>query len=104
MSMSNACTWIGCTSDHATEALTDNGRAWAHLCPKHKQSYDARMSVMTASGGMAYSPERLREITLDACGGAEAWYRYVFGPFGSKKEKPKTLIGTTDTDEAAATP
>lgn len=97
--MHNACTWVGCNYDRqlATEAMTDNGRAWAHLCPTHKVRYDAEMKAMSINSGIDYSSARLHDLMVVSAGGSEAWRRFLFGPFGKTRDKPKV-------DEESAAP
>lgn len=93
--MANACTWIGCEKTKDTVAMLDAGRAWAHLCPKHKALYEAELTALRAKGALAL-PGSSRALTIQAAGGEEAWRRYVFGPFAKGRDKPKILAGTTD--------
>ncbi len=85
--MHNACTWINCDDlrNESTEAMTDGGRAWAHLCPKHKAAYDARMRVAEDAMDRVLSMHR---VIVEAAGGEEAWRRFVIGPFGKRVKPP----------------
>lgn len=97
--MRNQCTWINCNHAYETsEAMTDNGRAWGHLCPVHKRQYDAEMQAMSVNDGMFYTVERLHDLMVNAAGGTAAWHRYLFGPFGKRDQKP------VDEAEVPATP
>jgi hypothetical protein len=97
--MENACTWVGCSVTKQTQPQLDAGRAWAHLCSAHLRQYVAEMQVLRSKGGLSVSQQHYRELTLRACGGEEAWRRYLFGPFGKGREKPKVIAGQ---DEPAA--
>jgi hypothetical protein len=95
MTTENACTWVGCNVGKGTEPLLDAGRAWAHLCHVHKLQYDAEMTALRLQGGLFSSQKEHRALTFRACGGEQAWKKYVFGPFGgaAQREKRKILAG-----------
>lgn len=63
------CTWKDCPAESASEILGRDGKAWAHLCPKHQQEFhgaitapDAKAILRTwvlAQGGASAATKRL---------------------------------------------
>jgi hypothetical protein len=97
--MHNACTRQGCESGRQTVALLGtDGRAWAHLCPGCKQTYEAEIA---AANLIDPCSEKTRPITVKYAGGEEAWKRHVFGPFGgaAQRKQRKTLAGQEERRE-----
>lgn len=97
--MHNACTRIDCEYNEPTTAMIGtDGRAWAHLCPKHLHAYNAEIAAANEDDPCS---EKTRPITIKYAGGEDAWRGYVFGPFGGSAQRKarKVLAGQEERRE-----